>query len=625
MSEQPIPSSSGDERAGVPVVGIVASAGDPAATAAVLGALEDNPNLSIVVLQHLSSEHDSAALVSLLQRSTHLPVVPAPDGTRLEANRVYVAPSTSAVVLQRDGLKLISRSKVVGLQVAKEEITYDNEELRSTNEELQVAKEQLQATNHELLAINDEMTARSEEANRRADDLTNVLNSVEVPVLLLDREAKIRRFTPAAAVLFELEAEDVGRELKGLRRPFVADCSEMARQVLRDFQPVARTVQGADGRWQLFHARPYVTLEKRIEGSIISAFDVDAVAGTTFRDLLAGAGEGILMIAASGRIVFANEAGATLFGYAPDELVGLELETLLPADKRVEHRSDRARYATAASARTMAGTRSVFGLRRDGKTIPLEVTLNPTRGQHGEVVIAFVRDITERRKAELEIQTYQSRLQHMAFDAAVAEERERRRIAVHLHDQIGQGMALARIKLSEARDSTSGSAREAIDDAMLLLAQSLESTRNVTFDLSPPILYDLGLKEALSWLAEDLEGRFGLRVKLRMDTLPAPLDDASAALVFRAVRELLINVIKHAQLPEAELRVECTNDSVNIRVQDYGVGFDASAPRSGSAGFGLMSVREQIVRLGGWLNVASTPGQGACISLSVPLVAASSS
>jgi signal transduction histidine kinase len=154
---------------------------------------------------------------------------------------------------------------------------------------------------------------------------------------------------------------------------------------------------------------------------------------------------------------------------------------------------------------------------------------------------------------------------------------------------------------------------------MLLLAQSLESTRTLTFDLSPPILYDLGLKAALSWLAEDLEQRFGLVVTLRMDESPTPLAEESAALVFRAVRELLINVLKHAQSSEAELAVASAGGALKISVQDRGVGFDPATPRSGNGGFGLLSVREQIARLGGSVEVVSALEQGTRITISVPL------
>ena len=505
------------------------------------------------------------------------------------------------------------------LRAANEEITSSNEELRSTNDELEVAKEELQATNQELLSVNEEMRERNELANRLNDDLTNVFGSVGVPVVLLDRESRIRRFTPAAERLFRLSPADVGEPLNTRRSTFAAECARMSAQALAKVEPVERAVQDESGHWYLFVTRPYLTLDRRVDGTILTIFDVDAVTGTSVRDILTGATEAILMIAQNGRIAFANNAAAELFGYDTDDLASRHIDDLVPEPLQASHAQDREHYFLAPVARDLGRGRAVLGRRKDGSSFPIEVALNPTRRAEGVLVVAFVTDISARQSAELEIQWYQERLKQMAFDAAVAEERERRRIAVNLHDQIGQALALANIKLASARESVSGEARESIDGAADLLAQSLAVARTLIFDLSPPILYDLGLKEALSWLAEDVQRRYGIPITVRVDAEPTPLDDASAALVFRAVRELLINVFRHSQSTTATLTVKRLREMVSIEVADQGVGFDPAASRDSGRGFGLFSVYEQITRLGGSLDVTSQPQQGTRVTLRVPL------
>jgi signal transduction histidine kinase len=141
------------------------------------------------------------------------------------------------------------------------------------------------------------------------------------------------------------------------------------------------------------------------------------------------------------------------------------------------------------------------------------------------------------------------------------------------------------------------------------------------FDLSPPILYELGLKDALSWLAEDLGKRWGIRIEISDDTLAKPLDDATAGLVFRAVRELITNVLKHAQAPSAHVSLRRSGDQLEIDVEDHGVGFDPEAVTTSSTGggFGLFSVREQINRLGGTMKVESRRRRGTSVSLRLPL------
>jgi len=176
---------------------------------------------------------------------------------------------------------------------------------------------------------------------------------------------------------------------------------------------------------------------------------------------------------------------------------------------------------------------------------------------------------------------------------------------------------LAQIKLSAEREALTGEARTAVDAAIELLAQSVSDTRTLIFDLSPPVLYDLGLKDALAWLVEDFEKRHNLHVELKDDNVEKALDEATAALVFRAVRELLTNVSKHAQSQAATIVLSRIGDQLQVNVEDHGIGFD-HAVRAG-AGFGLFSVREQLSRLGGSVDVASEPQRGTTVSLRVPL------
>ena len=338
------------------------------------------------------------------------------------------------------------------------------------------------------------------------------------------------------------------------------------------------------------------------------------------REMLATAAEAILMTDGAGQIVFANQAAAQVFGFAADEMLGLPVDTLVPERLRGHHAQHRADYIATPSPRPMGRDRALVGRRRDGMEFPIEVVLSSMSRKGGPLVVSFITDITRRRESEEKLRDYQAKLQHMAFDAALAEGRERRRIAADLHDRIGQSLALAQIKLTSMRETVTGAPRTAIDEAIELLAQSVFDTRTLTFELSPPVLYDLGLTHALSWLAENVEKRQGLRIELCDDELHKPLDDATAALVFRAVRELLMNVLKHAKASTAKVSLRRTGDHFDIDVEDEGVGFDPDVTLHSSAGgFGLFSVREQISRLGGTVEVASRPQQGTRVSIRVPL------
>lgn len=212
------------------------------------------------------------------------------------------------------------------------------------------------------------------------------------------------------------------------------------------------------------------------------------------------------------------------------------------------------------------------------------------------------------------------------FALAMTEERERRALAQDLHDDLGQLLAIVRIKLAVLEEEPlSAAQRQVVMDIAGLVAQANRSVRSLAFQLSPPVLYQLGLVPALEWLAGEMDRQYGLAVRVLDDGRPKPLEHAVSTSLFRSVRELLINVAKHAGTRSAE--VVCRrgdDDTLTITVGDSGRGFDQLAlPGHGhGGGFGLISVKERLGYLGGEMRVDSVPGQGTRIVLGVPLSAA---
>ncbi len=337
-----------------------------------------------------------------------------------------------------------------------------------------------------------------------------------------------------------------------------------------------------------------------------------------FRRMLMSAAVPILMSDGEGLIVFANEMAARVFGYLETEMDGLRIDHLFPLPLH-EARTKNLAAFVASRERPMS-SRPLVALRRDGTEFPVDVVLSTMESSSGALLVTFVTDVSARRGAEQKIALYQAKLQKMAFQAALAEERERRRIAGDLHDRIGQSLALARIKLESVHDRATGDVKTAVAAAIELIVQSVEDTRTLTFELSPPILYDLGLKAALSWLSEEIATRAGIRVEIVDDGRRPPFDGAIAALLFRAVRELLTNVFKHAETPTARVELRHEREDFVIEVEDRGIGFDTERTVHGPAsGFGLFSVREQITRLGGTVVIESTLRSGTRVRLRIPL------
>ena len=232
-------------------------------------------------------------------------------------------------------------------------------------------------------------------------------------------------------------------------------------------------------------------------------------------------------------------------------------------------------------------------------------------------------EISERRKIEQQLIEYQKQLQSLASELSLAEERLRRRIAIDVHDRIGQNLAISRIKIESLADSISSpKCNKTLNEIRDLMAQTIASTRSLTFELSPPVLYELGFEPAIEWLVRQTRQRHSLSAEFENDDQPKPLDDNIRVLLFQAVRELLVNIVKHASAKKVMVSVRRVNSEIQVEVADDGVGFDTSKLGSSdheTDGFGLFSIRERLSYISGRLDIESTPGGGTQVTLAAPI------
>ncbi|UCG86263.1 MAG: hybrid sensor histidine kinase/response regulator transcription factor, partial [Gemmatimonadota bacterium] len=225
-----------------------------------------------------------------------------------------------------------------------------------------------------------------------------------------------------------------------------------------------------------------------------------------------------------------------------------------------------------------------------------------------------------RKWAEERIRDYQRQLRQMASELSLIEERERRRIATDLHDRIGQTLAVTRIKLSGIRDSAPD---VPLDEIMQLLERTIADTRSLTFELSPPVLHELGFEAALEWLAGKFRDEHGIATQFVDDKTPKPLGEDMRVVAFQAVREQLHNAAKHADASLVRVGASTAGSFARIEVSDDGRGFNPEeqlARRGAASGFGLFSIRERLAYLGGQMQIASEPTTGTTVTLVVPLM-----
>ena len=251
------------------------------------------------------------------------------------------------------------------------------------------------------------------------------------------------------------------------------------------------------------------------------------------------------------------------------------------------------------------------------------ISLVRDAGGNPQFAIALFEDITERRESEEKIRTYQAQLQSLASELSLTEERERRRLATVLHDHIAQLLVVAKGKFEQMQESAIyRSLAKPMEEIRRLIEESIRYTRSLVFELSPPILYDLGFEPAMEWLAEHMEKQYGLVVHLENDDEPKPLDNEAGVLLFRAVRELLFNVLKHAQASYTRILLLRDGDHLQVIVEDNGVGFTQKQLEAKSGkmeGFGLFSIRERLNYFGGSMKIESNSGEVTRVILNFPL------
>jgi len=321
---------------------------------------------------------------------------------------------------------------------------------------------------------------------------------------------------------------------------------------------------------------------------------------------------------------FVSEGCADLTGYPSEDVVG----NRNVAYNEIVHSDDR-RYVHEKIAQMLAAHHS----------FEIEYRIVTSQGQEKwvwergrrvngidrpvPILEGFILDVSERRKAEEKLHAYQKKLKSLASELSLAEEQERRRMAAGLHDDACQNLVLSTMKLQSLRASLPAGQAQAVEAVCQTLSQTIESIRELTFDLSSPILYKFGLVAALEELLKDkLRDEHDIHYQFMDDGQPKPLSQDVLVLLFQSIRELLINVIKHARAHEVVLDIRRENDSIRIVLTDDGTGFDVSEVLSFPSqkrSVGLFNLLERLDYIGGKLDVESELDRGSRFTLIAPL------
>lgn len=322
--------------------------------------------------------------------------------------------------------------------------------------------------------------------------------------------------------------------------------------------------------------------------------------------------DAMLVVDSEGMIRDLNRQAVALFGWSREEIEGSPVERLVPPASRDRHRGHRRRYAEAPRARPMGRGLELEALRKDGKTVPVEISLAPSDLAAGPGhVICAVRDISAWRRMR--------RLSSMMVAAA---ENERKHLSHELHDEFLQNLVALKIRVKlladERDDGERERARERIAEE---IGDAIGGVKRMIRGLLPPALDHRGLASALRSMFRDVEEVYGFRIDARLEPVDGELDAISALTLYRIVQEAVNNAVRHSGASEAVVTLVAANGRVSATVHDEGRGFawaEATA-LDGEGHIGLTGMRERAALVGGSVAVRSAPGEGTTIQASVPV------
>jgi PAS domain S-box-containing protein len=329
----------------------------------------------------------------------------------------------------------------------------------------------------------------------------------------------------------------------------------------------------------------------------------------------------MLLIDRDGIISFANGATETTFGYRPDELVGQNVDKLVPPAVRSAHVHLRKEFHDSKRSPSLNLKRPLTAVHQDGTIFPVEISLSHFQMNGQPAIIANIRDITERKRAAELLERSFAQLRRLSAHQRHIKEVERKRIARDIHDDLGQNLLALKMDVATLHART-GNAHPKLNKRVQTVLNNIDGTiqsvKAIMNGLRPATL-ELGLYPAVEWQLQQFERLSGIPCKLVTNGTEGELglDEGQTAAVFRILQEALSNVLRHAEATEVEIALSRDQHGFSMKVADDGKGLEPGDKRKANS-FGLIGIQERIHSLGGELTITGSPGHGTVLSICIP-------
>jgi len=543
------------------------------------------------------------------------------------------------------------------LRASNEELQAINEELRSATEELETSKEELQSVNEELITVNYELKVKVEETGKANDDLNNLIASTDIATIFVDSALRIKRFTPRAADIFSIIPSDIGRSLLDLTHRLEYD--KLAEDVSATFDTlrlVEREMRSHDGRCYIVRLLPYRTTEDRIEGAVMTFFDItdrrsaeeQLHARETRMRLVAESTKDYAIITtdAEGRTVSWNKGAERVFGYNEHEMLGHDLEPLfLPEDRALGARQDEMRRARDDGR----AEDERWHLRKDGSQVYCSGVTTPLGPAAAFGYAKIARDQTDRARSDSErekaLSSEQQNRSNAESEVALKDEflaimsHELRHPLNMIHINVELLTRLPEVVQSNAASRAALQVRTAVLSQAKIIDDLLDMSRlrtgKLAMSVGPVDLSEMVRNIATAANADPSTAELNITVHIS----EAPLFVlADAIRLEQILMNLLSNAIKFTP-GDGVIDMQVTHDGKEARVavRDSGQGitpeflpkvFDmfgqagsVTTRTKGGLGIGLALVQEIVTLHGGRVKAESEgPGKGACFTIWLPLL-----